>query len=59
VKWVGKDFEPIKQKESLIKICGHYVLSNNDFNNDIKSEFEGIDQLIKTNIINKLNSLHQ
>ena len=59
VKWVGKDFEPIKQKESLIKICGHYVLSNNDFNNDIKSEFEGIDQLIKTNIINKLTSLHK
>ena len=59
VKWVGKDFEPIKQKESLIKICGHYVLSDNDFNNDIKSEFEGIDQLIKTNIINKLTSLHQ
>ena len=59
VKWVNEDFDPIKQKENLIKICGHYVLSNNDFNNDIKSEFEGIDQLIRTNIINKLISLHE
>ncbi len=59
VKWVNEDFDPIKQKENLIKICGHYVLSSNDFNNDIKSKFEGIDQLIKTNIINKLISLHE
>jgi|TARA_B100000768_G_C11255053_1_gene365990 hypothetical protein len=59
VKWVSEDFDPIKQKENLIKICGHYVLSSNDFNNDIKSKFEGIDQLIKTNIINKLISLHE
>jgi hypothetical protein len=59
VKWVSGDFDPIKQKENLIKICGHYVLSSNDFNNDIKSKFEGIDQLIKANIINKLISLHE
>ena len=59
VKWVGKDFVPTKQKESLIKMCGHYGLSNNAFNNDIKRELEGIDQLIQTNIINKLTTLHQ
>ena len=59
VKGVDKNFDPIKQKESLIKICGHYVLSNNEFTNDIKNEFEGIDRLIKTNITNKLISLHK
>tara|TARA_B110000444_G_C18757779_1_gene556017 strand:- start:118 stop:1083 length:966 start_codon:yes stop_codon:yes gene_type:complete len=59
VKWVDKNFDPIKQKESLIKICGHYVLSNSEFTNDIKNEFEGIDRLIKKNITNKLISLHK
>ena len=58
-KWVGKDFDPIKQKENLIKICGHYVLSNKQFINDIKSQFEDIDKLIKKNIMNKLISLHK
>tara|TARA_B100001559_G_scaffold104336_1_gene87837 strand:- start:660 stop:1631 length:972 start_codon:yes stop_codon:yes gene_type:complete len=58
-KWVGKDFDPIKQKENLIKICGHYVLSNKQFINDIKSQFEDIDKLIKKNIMDKLISLHK
>ncbi len=59
VKWVDKKFDPIRQKENLIKICGHYVLSNNDFNNHIKSEFEDIDKIIKTNIVKKLISLNR
>ncbi len=59
IKWVEKDFDPIKQKESLIKICGHYILSDNDFIEGIKKKIEDIDELIKTNITNKLISLHR
>ena len=38
-KWVSSDFNPIKEKAQLIKICGHYVLSHNDFVRNIKSFF--------------------
>lgn len=58
VKWVNPSFDPYVNKIELIKICGHYVLSYPDFLNDIKSQFEGIDDRIKTNIKNKLNELH-
>ena len=30
-KWVDKDFIPSDNKEELIKICGHYVLSDDNF----------------------------
>ncbi len=30
-KWVKPNFKPEKEKERLIKICGHYVFSENDF----------------------------
>ena len=40
-------------KEELIKICGHYVLSTNEFL-EIKLD---IDNLIKENIKTKLNEL--
>ena len=59
VKWVSKDFDPIHQKESLIRVCGHYVFSDSEFLKDIKSELSGIDQLIKINIKKKLTSLHR
>ena len=59
IKWVGKDFDPKQQKENLIKICGHYILSDNQFINDIKSQFKDIDKLIKKNIMDKLISLHK
>jgi hypothetical protein len=58
VKWVNADFNPNKQKEELIKICGHYVLSNPQFLSEIKSQFPDIDEQIKNNIKNKLNSLY-
>jgi hypothetical protein len=45
-------------KEELIKICGHYVLSNPEFINEIKSQFPGIDEKVKQNITNKLNELY-
>ena len=58
VKWVNKDFDPYSNKEELIKICGHYVLSNSNFLSEIKSQFPNIDEKIKINIINKLNELY-
>ena len=58
VKWVNKDFDPYANKEELIKICGHYILSNPEFMSDIKSQFPNIDDTIKQNITNKLNELY-
>ena len=52
-KWVSSKFDPFTQKEELIKICGHYILSNPEFQK-IKPN---IDNLIKSNIKKKLNEL--
>jgi hypothetical protein len=57
-KWVNKDFNPYINKEELIKICGHYVLSNPNFINNIKNKFPNINHQIKNNIKNKLKELH-
>ena len=57
-KWVSSDFNPFEEKAQLIKICGQYILSHNDFITNIKSLFPKIDEKIKHNIITKLNSLH-
>ena len=54
VKWVDSNFNPIKQKKELIKICGHYVLSDPKFLN-IKPN---IDTQIKNNIKKKLYELY-
>ena len=47
-KWVGKDFIPEDNKRELIKICGHYVFSNEtflkvkpDINSKIKDTIKG------------------
>lgn len=58
VKWVNENFDPHSNKEELIKICGHYVLSNPEFLDNIKSCFPDIDQKIKSNINNKLKELY-
>lgn len=57
VKWVNTDFDPIQNKTDLIKISGHYVLSNPEFNK-IKQNYPNVDNVIKQNVINKLNSLY-
>ena len=54
-KWVDSNFDPYLQKEDLIKICGHYVLSHPDFI-EIKPS---IDNIIKNNIKEKLYELHR
>ena len=55
VKWVDYSFDPINQKEDLIKICGHYVLSHPDFIS-IKPD---IDDVIKQNVKKKLYELYR
>lgn len=57
IKWVDQDFDPFKNKIELIKICGHYVLSNKEFL-VIKNKFPNIDLAIQSNILNKLNELY-
>ena len=54
-KWVDDDFVPEDNKEELIKICGHYVLSDKKFL-EIKPD---IDEKIKSTIKNKLRELCQ
>ena len=58
VKWVSPSFDPYYNREQLVKICGHYVLSYPKFINEIKSQFPGIDQKVKQNITKKLNELY-
>lgn len=57
-KWVNPSFDPYYNKEQLIKISGHYVLSYPEFINEIKSQFPGIDEKIKQNITKKLHELY-
>jgi len=57
-KWVNKSFDPKKNKIELIKICGHYVLSDINFTKEIKTKFNKIDLKIINNMITKLNKLH-
>ena len=52
-KWVNKDFVPEDNKKELIKICGHYILSDNNFQR-IKPDIDN--KIIKT-IKNKLKEL--
>tara|TARA_R110000824_G_scaffold6775_5_gene31303 strand:- start:9839 stop:10798 length:960 start_codon:yes stop_codon:yes gene_type:complete len=52
-KWVNKEFIPHDNKKELIKICGHYILSDSKFI-DIKPD---IDDKIKKRIKNKLKEL--
>ena len=56
-KWVNESFNPYENKVELINICGHYVLSNENFLNNIKNKFPNIDDKIKLNIKNKLDDL--
>lgn len=54
-KWVDNSFNPKAQKEELVKICGHYVFSEDAFI-EIKPN---IDDQIKSDITDKLNELYQ
>ena len=58
VKWVNPGFDPYVNKEQLIKICGHYILTNPEFISEIKSQFPDIDTKIKNNVTRKLKQLY-
>lgn len=58
-KWVDESFNPFENKIELIKICGHYVLSNENFLKSIKEKLPNIDNHIKANILNKLRNLYE
>lgn len=58
VKWVSADFNPVENKIELIKICGHYMLSNDKFIEQIKGALPDLDSRIKHNIKVKLKKLH-
>lgn len=56
-KWVDDSFNPFEQKEELINICGHYVLSNDEFIQNVKNKLGDINALIKINVKIKLKEL--
>ena len=56
-KWVDEKFNPFEQKEELINICGHYVLSNNEFIQNVKDKLGDVNGLIKANVKVKLKEL--
>ena len=58
-KWVDATFDPLTQQTDLIKICGHYVLSDQKFLDNVKKELIGIDSIIKKNIKAKLFELSE
>ena len=57
IKWVSKDFDPYTNKEQLILICGHYVLSHPTIIN-IKYSIPDIDKKIKIALYSKLEHLY-
>ncbi len=56
-KWVDASFNPEKNKEELINICGHYVLSHPEFLKEIKPHFPEIDAEIRQKVQKKLEEL--
>jgi hypothetical protein len=55
-KWVSSDYNPYENKEELIRICGHYVL-NNDEIKIIAARYPDIPILVKEKIYNKINAI--
>jgi len=53
IKWVYEEFDPIKDKTELMRICGHYQFSNPEFINfNLK-----IDDIIKDRLYLKLKKM--
>ena len=46
MKWVPRDYDPINNKLELIKICGHYILSDKKYEELMKrfSDKSGINE---------------
>jgi hypothetical protein len=57
VKWVDPSFNPDQNKEKLIRICGHYVFSEDRFIK-LKEKYSECDSKIQKAIKNKLHMLN-
>jgi len=58
VKWVDEKFDPASNKEALVNICGHYVLSQTNFLTEIKQNMRpDIDFVIRDRITQRLVEL--
>ena len=55
-KWVDKDFDP-SNKLKLMQICGHYVIQEKTFQEQIKSEFPNIDDEIKYKMKDRIKEI--
>lgn len=56
-KWVDETFDPIKNKETLMLVCGHYVFSNRDFITLISSLSDAIKEKVHIALWSKLDEL--
>lgn len=59
-KWVDSSFDPLNiwNREKLINICGHYVISNKEFVENIKSKLRpDIDSVVQCRIESALDRL--
>lgn len=57
IKWVDKQFRPEDNKKELIRICGHYVVSTDEFG-VIKERVGNIDQIVADRVEQKLRELY-
>lgn len=58
VKWVDVNFKPEKNKEKLVRICGHYVFSHEDFIKEVRQKIDvDIDRIIKKNLFKLLDQI--
>lgn len=54
-KWTSPEFEPDNNREKLIKICGHYILSDPSFTKLVPD----LDKKIKFNIKDRIKKLYE
>lgn len=52
-KWVDENFKPLENRNELMKICGHYQFSNNEF----KALNLNLNNLIQKKLYNKIKNL--
>jgi hypothetical protein len=57
VKWVDESFIPENNKDELINISGHYVLSEPKFILLKNKLYSGLDKLIQEKVYNRINEL--
>ena len=61
VKWLPDGFDPAddeNKKRLLVEVCGHYIFNTEEFK-DITSELVGLNESIKSRLLNKIKQLHE